>query len=79
MKKDTTQLELIKMNLLSRTDLDTESLEYYQGQYSKLTDLETITIVVSDYSGNKTNFHSLNIESLIFLIDLVIKARRVQK
>lgn len=64
-------LKSFKDQLQSIKNLDQSSLDYYESEYNKLKDLHHVTIQVTDHSGNATKFHSLNVESLIFLVDLV--------
>lgn len=54
-------------------NLDQSSFDYLMDEYTKLTDLENITIQVSDFAGNKTKYHSLSLESLYFLTLLLEK------
>jgi hypothetical protein len=66
-------LQDFKNKLSELKNLDQSSLDYYQDEYNKLTNLETIIIKVYDHEGNATKYHSLNIESLIFLVGLLQK------
>lgn len=44
---------------------------YHSDMYGNLKNLEVITILVSDYDGNKTKYHTLNLDSLKELILLL--------
>lgn len=41
---------------------------YYEKQLERLTDKQTVTIKLTDYSGNSTNYMNLNPESIDTLI-----------
>lgn len=68
-------LEQAKSDLRKTKDFDRDSLRYYADEYNKLKDLSVITLVISDFEGNKTKYHSLNAESLICLIDLYERSK----
>lgn len=68
MKKDTTILNLVSQ-MLEKNNCDMS--DYYQREYSKLKNLEVITIRVSDFEGNSTKCHSLSLESLIQIVELL--------
>lgn len=44
---------------------------YYEKQLEKLTDKKTVTIKLTDYSGNSTNYMNLNVESIDSLISFL--------
>jgi len=48
---------------------------YYEKQLERLTDKKTVTIKLTDYSGNSTNYMNLNVES----IDSLISFLKVEK
>jgi hypothetical protein len=44
---------------------------YYEKQLERLTDKKTVTIKLTDYSGNSTNYMNLNVESIDSLISFL--------
>ncbi len=67
--------EILKLRnkLLINVNKDDNHLIYYESEYDKLKDLSVLTLSISDFDGNKTKHHSLNLESLICLLELLIK------
>ncbi len=49
---------------------------YCKDQFARLKNLEVITISVSDFDGNKTNYMGLSTEVIDCLIDLLIKQQK---
>lgn len=52
-----------------------DKFNYYESELNKLTDKQTLTIQLSDYSGNKTKYMNVNSES----VDVLIKFLQGEK
>lgn len=72
--------EMISMKLIAVRNtievdgnLNRDDYNYYSKELDKLKDLTTLTFQMSDYDGNKTKYISLNKESLVAMLDLLIR------
>lgn len=79
MKKNVTE-EMIRMKLIAIRNtievdgnLKRDDYNYYSKELDKLKDLTTLTFQMSDYDGNKTKYINLNKESLVAMLDLLIR------
>jgi hypothetical protein len=52
---------------------------YYKNQLNKLTDKTTVSIKLSDYSGNQTNTMDLNDESIPELIKFLESLKNINE
>lgn len=73
MKRIKSSLESLQYDISSFYMMDRDSIKYYAQEFKQLSDLSTVTITVTDFEGNKTKDLNLNPESLLCLLDLLIK------
>jgi hypothetical protein len=53
--------------------------DYYINQLKKLKNLDQVTIKLTDYDGNSTNYLTLNVESVEALYKLINELKDAKK